>query len=419
MIISSFVYIFCIIIYLYGMKNNRRKCAEICIIAVFFVLAFSHKPLASDDLTREFEKLAQLKKFGWQYFNSNYSFQEGTVAGRITSNGFQGLYVTQVIYYIFSRIPVFNLLPAVVTGVQFYLQFKILNKIRKRFNLSFRQEILVFLSILLVRELRWMMSGIRNQLAFTIGMYIVYKDFEDKSNTILCIIGYVLCGMIHQSAYIIVALRLLVCIPSKKIKYAISVFLLFWSYLLEGITKLLMNFTNIPMVNSILWKIIMYTDNADSNINVVLRKYYSIAKISDIGILLASIVFLIILIKNKKYGADNKRKSLVMPRSFSVIRVGCRNDMNLELSYDFIIFMLFVTCLTLGSFMYYWVFLRFAILVQIGLPVVSAAAFLGSEKNRTQQLIKYLLIAAIGLKICIMILVVNSSFYFNPLNIYS
>ena len=102
MIVSSCVYIICLIAYLTGMNEDKRKNFESLILVVVFLLAFFHKPLLTDDLTREYEKLSQIKNMGWSFFNTNYSFQENSLLGRITSNGFEGLYVTQLLYFLFS-----------------------------------------------------------------------------------------------------------------------------------------------------------------------------------------------------------------------------------------------------------------------------------------------------------------------------
>nr|WP_295255858.1 EpsG family protein [uncultured Blautia sp.] len=415
MIVSSCVYIICLIAYLTGMNEDKRKNFESLILVVVFLLAFFHKPLLTDDLTREYEKLSQIKNMGWSFFNTNYSFQENSLLGRITSNGFEGLYVTQLLYFLFSKLPVFNFLPACVTSFQFFLCFKLLNKARKRFSLSYYQEILLFLSFMFVRELRWMMSGIRNQLAFTIAIYIVYNDLEEKKNKILCIIGYILCGMIHQSAYVVLFLRVLLLIPSKKIKAIIAVLLLGWSTMLSTIVQIMSKYINIPVINSILWKITIYTDNSKDNINIILRDYYKKVMISNSMLLVVAFVFCIIGIRYIRKFAPGQYNCYMLGR------YGNKNiNISENLSENYVYICLYAVCLTIGSYMYYWLFLRFAVLVQLMLPVL--AAYIFSVKNRSYrsaQVEKIFLFFAIMLKFVIMVLVVNASFDFSLFSLYS
>ena len=416
MIISSLFYLICVALYIeIGMNRGKRKAAELYIIMLVFFLAFFHKPLATDDLTREYAKLAGIKSAGWSYFSSMSSFQESTTLGRITSNGFEGLYVTQLIYYAFSRLPIFNFLPAVVTSVQFYLGFKIFNKTCKRFDVSYRQEIIIFLSILFVRELRWMISGIRNQLAFTIAIYVLYKDLEEKKNIIICMIAYILCGMIHQSAYVVVALRLLLLIPFDRLKAIIAVLLLLWSNMLSYGVSILAKYINIPIINSILWKITIYTDNAENNINVVLRSYYVMAMISNVLLLVATGVSAIIYIKYLKNNDQYHSSGIVK-------LIDCKKHMSSVSSYlssDMAWFIIFATCLTVGSYKYYWLYLRFAIIVQLLLPLIAASVFTfkgAYRRDLTQE--RLLISTAIIVKFVITVLIVNRSFDFSLFAIY-
>ena len=415
MIVSSFFYIICFVVYLIGINKNKRKSFEGLILVMVFLLAFFHKPLLTDDLTREYEKLSQIKKLGWSFFSTNYSFQENSVLGRITSNGFEGLYVTQILYFLFSKLPVFNFLPACVTSFQFFLCFKLLNRARKRFSLSYYQEIIVFLSFMFVRELRWMMSGIRNQLAFTIAIYIIYNDLEEKKNKILCIVGYILCGMIHQSAYVILFLRLLLLIPSKKIKAIIAVVLLGWSTMLSTVVQMMSKYINIPVINSILWKITIYTDNSDNNINIILRDYYKKVMFSNAMLLLVALYFCIICIRYVRSFPCGQYNSYILGKYGN-------KDINVSenLSEDYLYMCLYAVCLTIGSYMYYWLFLRFAVIVQLMLPILSANIFsIKNRSYRSAQKEKVFLFSAIMLKFAIMVLVVNGSYDFSLFSLYS
>lgn len=138
--------------------------------------------------------------------------------------------------------------------------------------------IFLFLLFFLTREIRWMMSGIRNQLAFTIGFYIIYEDLVEKKSKIWSFIGLILCGMIHQSAYILVVYRVILFVKSNKIRMIIAAFMLTWSNMLNLIFKIIQHFSNFSIINSLLWKLTIYTQN-DSGTTLIFFYIISFRKL--------------------------------------------------------------------------------------------------------------------------------------------
>ena len=122
------VYLFGILGFYFIPKVNRKQFAVLyCVILA--LVAFSFQPGIDDDLRREYENLQGIQQYGWRYFDMRAS--QWDEAGK-----FDGLYLTQLYYYIMSYLPVYNFFPAITTFIVYLLQFNLVEKICLRYNLS-------------------------------------------------------------------------------------------------------------------------------------------------------------------------------------------------------------------------------------------------------------------------------------------
>lgn len=422
MVQSAIFYMLSGILFIEVSRKKDMRIAIFFIVLYAAVLSFAHQPLLTDDLTREYANLDAVRKYGWSYFNqTNGGLYNSSLLGTtVYSSKFQGLYVTQLIYYLFSKLPVYNFMPAFVVALQYYLEFKLLQKINKKFHFTHKELVFLFLFFFMTRELRWMMSGIRNQLAFTIAVYILYGDLVEGKNSIKSLVGLLLCGMIHQSAYVFFVFRLILYIHNKKVKIIIALVMAFWSYMLEFIMRFLQRFINNSIINSLLWKITIYTQNeGGGNVNVIMRPYYLKMVISDIGLIVFALITLYIYFKKNKW-EDNYVKPILKKRKLLVIR---KNQLEIStiMPYDYALFILLSVSLTIGSAMYYWLYLRFAMIIQIGLFVVCGKVLHDYRKdNQIQKRNRYMYLGyvAILIKFFIMLFVANGSFYFDLFGMY-
>ena len=420
MIETCIVYCFSVIIFIQGVNNRRIRVAQMLIVAMLAILAFCFQPLNSDDLLREFSALDGLREYGWDYFGKVSHFIDGDV-GRVTSSKFDGIYVTQLIYYLFSRIPVYNVMPAVIVGVQFFLEFKLLNKLQRKYNLDAVALVALFIALLCFREYRYMASGIRNQLAMTIAVYILYSDIFEKKNFLKCCIGYILCGMIHQTAYIVLLIRLIVLIPSGVILTLISIGALFWSNLVTVIKDTLVLYVNNPVLNSILWKMTAYTEGSGDASNLIVSGLYGWVIRSNYGIILLVVISAYIIFKNKT-AFMSQSEEFYKPNILDKI-FGVRSN-----ERDGIWIAVLTVCFALGASNFYWMYLRIFIILHIWMVVVAAIIFSGyntlSESDlyysygKAHQKYLFVLLFAVAVKFGIMTLFVNTSFNFNLFGLY-
>ena len=167
------------IIGFYYFPNEKRKQFAFIYCIILAIVAFSFQPHITDDLYREYQNLDGIRQYGWSYFDMKKSQY-------YVSTKFEGLYLTQLYYYVFAQFPINNLLPAVTTFIVYLLQFVMIEKVSRRYELSKLETFCLYAFVLCTRETYMIMSGIRNHLAFTIAGYLHRSDRKK----ITCIVLY-------------------------------------------------------------------------------------------------------------------------------------------------------------------------------------------------------------------------------------
>lgn len=96
-------YVISALLYIQFCKTKKRKLIIRVYFLVRFFLSFAHQPLISDDLTREYEALSGIRNSGWAYFKTGTSNYYSGILGVVSSTKFEGIFVSQLIYYIFAH----------------------------------------------------------------------------------------------------------------------------------------------------------------------------------------------------------------------------------------------------------------------------------------------------------------------------
>ena len=413
------------VIYL-AFQNKEKKFAYILIAILFAVVAFSFQPLPTDDLTREYEKLRNIAEKGWSYF----SIMTSNLRGQNYSNSFEGLYAAQVYYYLFSKLEVLNWFPAITIFIDYILEFKLLTKIQKRFQLTEKDGFLLFLMIVCFRETYNMMSGIRNYLAFTIFGYAIYSDLIEKKNRLLCFIVYILCALMHPSAWIIIAIRIACLIPSRKAKNILCVASLLWGNLFSVILGLLSRYSGIPLFNSIYVKMYSYVNSGSS--------YSSLSTASSRYLwYMASNIFIIMTIAvlfftwsknrslvNREVQIQRFRRLNLKAGTLYIGKAPCylySAEEGLVAYEDVFYFSMLCLSLMIGALPQRILFSRIGIMVRI-VSIIPSAVMLDyynheNQKDSKNNLI-YLIILACAFKFVIMMWFGNRSMHFNLFGLY-
>lgn len=391
----------CLIYITYRYKD--KILINITIATLFAIVAFSFQPGIDDDLRQEYINLQSIREQGWSYFTMISS----NINGYFSSSKFQGLYVAQMYYFLISLLPIKNLHPFIAVFINYFLEMKLLEKISNRFSLRRVDVFWLFLCIICFRETYPMMSGIRNYLAFTIFGYVLYEDLFEKRNRMICFIIYIGLLLFHQSVLALILVRLLVFIPSKRIKWIVSIASLGWGYFISEILEVVMRYTSNPIMNSIYVKIYQYT-----NANVQGGKFmlsgvglrYLIFMASNIGIVL--LLIYIFLIWQKMYRNDN---NFFLKRS------------DIIASDNMVFYCIEMLCLAIGSLPFTILFSRFFSILHVLsiIPIGYMYAYCNKrELTITKKNITLILLLACLIKFVLIMFFENRSMNFNPFGWY-
>lgn len=405
------VYLFGILGFYFIPKVNRKQFAVLyCVILA--LVAFSFQPGIDDDLRREYENLQGIQQYGWRYFDMRAS--QWDEAGK-----FDGLYLTQLYYYIMSYLPVYNFFPAITTFIVYLLQFNLVEKICLRYNLSKVEIWIMYVFVLSTRETYMIMSGIRNQLAFTIFGYFLYIDLIEKRNKITSFVMYFLTIFIHQSTLFLIGFRLACLFKKTWIRIIAAIILLFWSELLDKLNSFLSAFSSSEIISTVLYKINIYTVNNGGNAdNIILTTRYLIYMIAWIPIILMTFYHIIrlrnIVFSNKGTNIPlNKRiyynRGKIILRKFQY-----KLDVSEKDSSDICWFLIYVICFAIGAYMYYWIYLRACIMLGVVGMVPCAQVFFKNRKNGINNKCCSAVVLSLSfIKLVIIMLVMNRSMAFD------
>ena len=361
-----------------SLSGGKRRIFALFYCVILAIVAFSFQPHVSDDLYREFENLRGIQKYGWEYFTMKTNQY-------VSSSKFEGLYLTQLYYYVMSLFPSVHFLPAITTFIVYYLQFSLIEKVSKRYDLSQTETFCLYVFVLCTRETYMIMSGIRNQLAYTIVGYFLYMDLIEKKSQIKSFFIYIAMIFVHQSAVFLFAFRLLLLVNNKKLRIVLSLITLMWSNLLSLMNEIMYRLPQLPIINSLIFKINIYTvNNGGNSNNLILTPRYLIYMISWIPIMII-IIWSIYINKRIIYNSTivdystncifwkKLSKGKLLIRSYPC--EPSENDI-----YNISWFLIYNFCFTIGSYMYYWIYLRSAITLGV-IGFIPIAILLYNYKN--------------------------------------
>lgn len=167
---------------------------------LFAVLAYNMTPYETDDLSRYFVHLDNLRKGGidelHHYFEEDY-------------NHWKTYRMCGYYFYFISRFPDNRYMAAVTIFIVYGLMFLVLYKASVRFNVG---KLYLFIGTMFFLSTYWYYdtaSGIRNGLTFAVIFACAYYHLVERKYIPLCYLGYVLACLTHSAGIILVALVVL------------------------------------------------------------------------------------------------------------------------------------------------------------------------------------------------------------------
>jgi hypothetical protein len=199
--LQMFLVIVAIFVVVYWITPSKNLWIPLLLITVLMGwLAFNLVPDSSDDLTRYFKALNEMRNEG--YDGLQRYIQEDQF-------DFKTFRVAAYYVYFISKLPNNHWLPCITMFLVYGLGFYCLYKASKRFNIN---KLNLFLGAMFFICTYWYYdtcSGTRNGLSFAVAFACSYQLLVERKHKILCYLGFVLAALTHSAGIIPIVLVIL------------------------------------------------------------------------------------------------------------------------------------------------------------------------------------------------------------------
>ena len=173
-----------------------------------------------------------------------------------------GLFVENFLFWTISKTGVNGFLPAVATGVTYYVAMYITAKTAVYFEQQRYIKWLILLQILLLPFVS-IANNVRNVMAFALIILACYRDMILRKKNFLTLLLYVLPCFLHATAIMFVLIRIVVPIIRKSYILIISLPFIAGIVINVGYTSSNL-FGNIPLIQKFIIKAYNYLGDADT-----------------------------------------------------------------------------------------------------------------------------------------------------------
>ena len=238
----------------FGVKEKYLKYL-FCLSVIYLAwLAYHFEPTSGNDLLYHFRMIEFAKNAGWTGLVVHYQFASNPA-----------LYV---IYYFISKLPSVHwlsvLVVVIVYGVMFYIAydsqivFQAFNEEGKKiYSVGVAIAYMVF-----TMHYTYIISGVKNNIAFTIFVLATYLELVKKKNPILCWGLIVIALLIHPSIGLLIVVRFIAySVKRWNNSLWLIILLLFPTILYQFLGNV--DQTNFEFINNTLGKVAMYIFDAE------------------------------------------------------------------------------------------------------------------------------------------------------------
>lgn len=185
-------------------KKDMSKYMFIFTVVIGFMSFHLQEPNQKSDLFWHYQTLRSFKTMGLEYFSE--------------FNKSESLPVYGLYFYLISLLPDERFLPAITAFLVYGMNFYIIYRLSKRFELDKRGIIILMIFVLCNLNYSGVIMGIRFNLAVTTCFLGLYLDIVEKKSILITWPLYVLSLLMHSSIYIMLLVRLLVILFSGRTK---------------------------------------------------------------------------------------------------------------------------------------------------------------------------------------------------------
>lgn len=233
---------------------------NILVISVFFLayFAFHFVPEAGNDLNWHYLTLNEYRKLSWDIVAQTESMNHSPILLRY--------------FYLISKFGDNGYLPAItiaiIYGIIFFILYRASLNSKKNFTIVSEEENIEYtvkngfpialVYIMFTMHYVYLISGIKNNLAFSIFALGAYLELVEKKNKILCWTLMLVSLFIHPSLALILLARLMILLYKKYNKVFYIILCLCFPFFSTLFQDMLQQFAYIPIVGVVINKIGVY-----------------------------------------------------------------------------------------------------------------------------------------------------------------
>ena len=343
--ILSFIVL--LISYLLSRGYISAKMSLVVYIMSIFCVTFIYRPGYSSDLGRYFLILDGMQSIPLSQINY-YG------AGK-------NLFVINFVFWIIAKLVIYQLLPALSVSTVYGIGAYIIINSRLLQNKQTNDMSIFLLLQFMQLSFFGIMDNVRNIWAFSLIILAVYRELIQNKRNLITILLYILPCFMHNSAFLMVAFRLLIPF-AKKTKYALPLLTLFVG---QGIELLYLHLNLFPMfIANAINSSYQYLNNSvatEWGMKVASSSFFRLQRVIEMTMAIALLIL------------------------FYLIQANMNNDMK---NFSYFTFLILVAVLACNVFTapHYW---RYYSAAMLCVPVMINYSFSIRSRSLTIQLLQW------------------------------
>lgn len=245
-------------------KKKYLKYVLIASVLYLAWLAYHFEPADGNDLLYHFEMIEFAKSAGWKGLVNYYQFSSNPAMF--------------VIYFLVSKLPSVHWLPVfvvvIVYGTVVYILYDSQNvfPVVDEYGKSIYSIAVALIYVLFTMHYIYIISGVKNNMAFAIFVLATYLEFVKRKNPIVCWGLIIIALMIHPSTLLLIIVRIIAYLVKRWNNNLWLILLLFFPTLLYQFWGNIGQ-SNSDFINNALGKAVTYifeAEEAHANIYPIL-----------------------------------------------------------------------------------------------------------------------------------------------------
>lgn len=268
MIVSCYLAFWSIMSFFIPTKH-RKFAIWIFALALPALYFWFNIPNEDYDLARYYRILDQLRNYDLIDLLNGKFFNESIYARIYIGD----VYVSSIIYFwLISKIGINAMLPYITGVIVYYSLFELVYMMSCKLKIS-RFKFGLIISIIVMTIDYAGISGVRNICAFACLAVVLYYDFIENGNKLLCVFFYGVLILFHSSVIIVVLIRCIFLLKKYTPYRLVLIICLLVNPMLGTVRAILTRISGLSIVATLLEKITAYSERDVYNYRLVLGSF--------------------------------------------------------------------------------------------------------------------------------------------------